>query len=84
MSFENEIKDVVIKIIDDNELSKKNTKDICDYIWDNKEEFGELMFNVICSYYGDEIFYDTFKDEAPEVGELDEDEEESEEKEDEE
>jgi hypothetical protein len=82
-SLEFQVKEMTRRFIDELGLSKKNTKDITDKIWEDKETFGEIAFNLICEYLGDEVFIETFNEEAPDMTE-DEEWEEKEENEDEE
>jgi len=82
-SLEYQVKEMTRRFIDELGLSKKNTSDITDKIWENKETFGEIAFNVICEYLGDEVFFEEFKEFAPALTE-DEEFEEKENNEDEE
>lgn len=75
-SFEYQVKEMVKQFIEEWGLSKKNCKDITEKIWEEKEDFGKIAFERIVSYFGDEILFETFEEEAPEVGEDDEEDEE--------
>ncbi len=68
-SLEYQVKEMTKRFIDEWGLSKKNTSDITEKIWANKESFGEIAFNLICEYLGDEVFHDEFDEYAPDMTE---------------
>lgn len=82
--FEEAVKEMTMRFIDEWGLSKKNTEDITDKIWEDKESFGEIAFNIICEHIGDDVFFEAFKEYAPELNEDEEQEEQEDEEEDEE
>jgi hypothetical protein len=82
-SFEYQVKEIVKEFIEEWGLSKKNCENVTDKIWEEKESFGKIAFERMVSYFGDEIFFETFEEEAPALTE-DEELEEKEDDEDEE
>lgn len=61
-NFEYQVKEIVKKYMKDMDgiLTKKS--DINDSIWENKAEFGEIAYNMICEYLGSDFIEEVFND----------------------
>jgi hypothetical protein len=66
-SFEYQVKEIVKKFMKDMDGTLNKKSDINDVIWKNKEEFGEIAYNLICEYFGSDFITEIFDENKEEL-----------------